>query len=319
MKADASISYRNLPLKMYELAKSFRLEKAGELTGLRRLRAFTMPDMHTLCKDLAQAREEFKKQFHLGMECMADIGFEPDEYETAIRFTEEFWKENKDFVTSLAKLLKKPVLIEMWNFRYAYFDPKFEFNIVDALDKCSALTTVQIDHENAKRYGIQYTDFDNTRKYPTILHCSPSGGIERVMYAILEKAWMKDEKHAVLPLWLSPVQARLCPMNKDFLKLAEEITAKLEKEQIRADIDDREMTIQKKILESETEWNPMAIVIGEKEKKSGKLAVRFRESGKVESMKLEEVVKIIKSKTKGFPFKPLTLPKLLTKRPVFVG
>ncbi len=319
MKANASISYRNLPLKMYELAKSFRLEKAGELTGLRRLRAFTMPDMHTLCKDLAQAREEFKKQFHLGMECMSDIGFEPDEYETAIRFTEDFWKENNEFVISLAKLLKKPVLIEMWNFRYAYFDPKFEFNIVDALDKCSALTTVQIDHENAKRYGIQYTDFDNTRKYPTILHCSPSGGIERVMYAILEKAWLKDEKHAVLPLWLSPVQVRLCPVNKDFLKLAEEISAKLEKEQIRVDIDDREMTIQKKILESETEWNPMAVVIGEKEKKSGKLAVRLRESGKVESMKLEEVVKIIRSKTKGFPFKPLTLPKLLTKRPVFVG
>lgn len=320
MKADANISYKNLPLKMYELTRySFRLEKAGELTGLRRLRAFTMPDMHTLCRDIGQAREEFKQQFRLSIECMADLGFNPDEFETAIRFTEEFWNDNKDFVISLAKMLEKPVLIERWNFRYAYFDPKFEFNIVDALDKCSALSTVQIDHENAKRYNIQYTDSDNARKYPTILHCSPSGGIERVIYALLEKAWMKGEKRAVLPLWLSPIQVRICPMNDVMLEYCQEISKNLEEKDIRVDIDDRSMTIQKKISESESEWVPMTIVIGEKEKASGKLAVRFRETGKIENMEASELVKLIKKNTEGFPFKPLSLPKLLTKRPIFVG
>lgn len=320
MKADANISYRNLPLKMYELTRySFRLEKAGELTGLRRLRAFTMPDMHTLCRDIEQAREEFRNQFNLSVDCMADLGFSPEDFETAIRFTEEFWNGNKDFVISLARLLEKPVLIERWNFRYAYFDPKFEFNIVDALDKCSALSTVQIDHENAKRYNIQYTDSDNTRKHPTILHCSPSGGIERVMYALLERAYMKDEKHAVLPLWLTPIQVRICPMNDSMLDYCQDIASELEKNSIRVDIDDRSMTIQKKISEAESEWVPMTIVIGEKERASGKLAVRFRETGKVESMEASELVKLIKKDTEGFPFKPLSLPKLLTKRPIFVG
>lgn len=320
MKAGANISYRSLPLKMYELTRySFRLEKAGELAGLRRLRAFTMPDMHTLCNDISQAINEFRNQFYLSMECMSDIGFGPDEYETAIRFTEEFWNGNKEFVISLAKALGKPVLIEMWNFRYAYFDPKFEFNIVDALDKCSALSTVQIDHENAKRYGIQYTDSDNARKYPTILHCCPSGAMERIIYALLEKAYMKDEKHATLPLWLSPIQVRLCPVNDDYLPMAQEIAEKLEKEQIRVDIDDRPNTIQRKVLDSETEWNPITVVIGEREKTSGKLAVRFRETGKVESMDTEQLIKLIRDKTKGFPFKPLSLPKLLSKRPIFVG
>jgi threonyl-tRNA synthetase len=318
MESQTNISYRNLPLKMYELTRySFRLEKAGELTGLRRLRAFTMPDMHTLCRDVEEAKKEFMRQFKLSMECMKDIGM--DDYETAIRFTEDFWNANKDFVLSLVKLVKKPVLIEMWNFRYAYFDPKFEFNIIDAIDKASALATVQIDHENAQRYGIQYMDADNKKKYPVILHASPSGGIERIMYALLEKAYMKDPKRAVFPLWLSPVQVRLCPVNDSFIKDAEAIAEKLEKEEIRADVDDRSESISKKIRDAEMEWVPLIVVIGEKEKKTKKYAVRFRESGKVENLDLKKLVKYVKDKTKDFPYKPLTLSRMLTKRPIFVG
>ena len=86
-------------------------------------------------------------------------------------------KANKDWVASLAKIFKRPILIEIWDRRFAYFDPKFEFNFVDCLDKAAALTTVQIDHENSKRYGIEYTDNDNRRKHPLILHCSPPGAI----------------------------------------------------------------------------------------------------------------------------------------------
>ncbi|MCX6818920.1 MAG: threonine--tRNA ligase [Candidatus Aenigmarchaeota archaeon] len=316
MKAQTNISYRNLPLKMYELARSFRLEKPGELTGLRRLRAFTMPDMHTLCRDLEEARKEFASQFTLAMECMKDI--EIDDYETAIRFTEDFWKANKEFVLSLVGLVNKPVLIEIWNRRFAYFDPKFEFNIIDAIDKASALATVQIDHENAQRYGIQYTDADNKKKYPVILHCSPSGGIERVMYALLEKAYMKG-KNATLPLWLSPTQVRVCPVNDSFIKDAESIADELEKECIRADVDDRTESINKKIRDAEMEWVPLIVVLGSKEKQSGKLAVRFRDTGKVENLEKKELIKRIHDKIKGFPYKSLTLPRLLSKRPIFFG
>ncbi|MFH0832437.1 MAG: threonine--tRNA ligase [Candidatus Aenigmatarchaeota archaeon] len=314
MKSGMNISYKDLPLRMYELTKSFRLEKAGELVGLKRLRAFTMPDMHTLCKDLAAARNEFRNQFELCMSCMDDL--EIGDYETAIRFTKDFWKDNKDFVASLVKIVKKPVLIEIWNFRYAYFDPKFEFNIIDASDKASALSTVQIDHENAERYGIQFTDSDNKRKYPTILHASPSGGIERVMYALLEKAYIENPKSPTLPFWLSPTQIRLCPVNDSFIKDAEKIADKFDF--ARVDIDDRTEGIARKVAEAESEWVPMIIVFGEKEK-SGDLPVRFHETGKTEKMKLEELMKLVKEKMKKYPYKPLSLPRLLSKRPTFVG
>ena len=322
MKSQMNISYRNLPLKMYELTRySFRLEKSGELVGLRRLRAFTMPDMHTLCKDLKTAREEFKNQFKLSIETMRAYGFEPDDYETAVRFTEDFWKSNRDFVVELAKLVKKPILIEMWNRRYAYFDPKFEFNFVDALDKASALATVQIDHENSKRYGITYTDADNKKKHPYVLHCSPSGSLERVMYAMLEKAWMETQegKHSILPVWLSPTQVRLCPVSDKFNKYCLGLAEKIGKENIRIDVDDTVESVGKKIRNAEMEWVPYIIVIGEKEKKSGKLAVRFRKTSQVRDMTPEELVKEIRNHTKDMPFRKLPLPVELSKRPIFVG
>jgi threonyl-tRNA synthetase len=320
MKADMNISYRFLPLKIYELTRySFRLEKAGELTGLRRLRAFTMPDMHTLCTDLDQAKSEYINQFKLAMACMAEMGFKKGDYETGIRFTQSFWASNKDFIVKLVKLVGRPVLIEMWNFRYAYFDPKFEFNFVDAMDKASALATVQIDHENAQRYGVKYVDRDGKQKFPIIIHCSPSGGIERCIYAMLEKAWMANPERAILPIWLCPIQIRLCPVNDKLIQYAKKIAEQIEKECIRVDIDDRIESIPKKIRDAEKEWIPFIVVVGEKEKKSGKLAVRFRQTGQVKAMTIAQIVKYVKGKTAGLPFKPLPLPKLLSKRPIFVG
>ncbi len=317
-----TISYKDLPIKLYELTRySFRREQSGEVVGLRRLRAFTMPDMHTLTKDMEQAKEEFKNQFMYSVKLLEEIGFTKDDYETAIRFTQDFWKENSDFIKSIVKEFGKPVLIEMWNKRYAYFDPKFEFNFVDALDKASALSTVQIDHENAERFGITYTDSDNTKKYPKILHWSPSGAIERCIYALLEKAWMDKEngKPAMLPLWLSPTQVRICPVSKEFLGDVEKIVEKLENVGIRVDIDDREETIGKKIRDAEKEWIPYVIVFGEKEKNENKISVRVRETGKVEEYSIEEFVELLKKKLEKYPQKKLPLPKYLSKRPVFVG
>ncbi|MBI4176453.1 MAG: threonine--tRNA ligase [Candidatus Aenigmarchaeota archaeon] len=331
MAANSNISYRNLPMKIYELTRySFRLEKAGELTGLRRLRSFTMPDMHTLCADMDMAKEEFGKQFRLCMRCLNDIGFGTGDYETAIRFTREFWDGNKDMVVGLARLVDKPVLIERWNFRFAYFDPKFEFNFVDAIDKAAALSTVQIDHENAQRYGMQYTGKDNTRKHPMILHCSPSGAIERVIYALLEKAHKEQRagpaitspagtRNPVFPLWLSPVQIRLCPVNDSLVKYCGDMAHELVANSIRVDIDDRVESIGRKIRDAEVEWIPYIVVVGEKEMESGKLAVRVRQTGSVISMSSPELVKVIIEQTSGFPFKPLSLPMFLTQRPGFVG
>jgi len=212
LASNAVISYRNLPLRLYEITHySFRLEKSGELSGLRRLRTFTMPDMHTICADVEQAKEEFARQFRLCMRCMRELGIES--YETGIRMTEDFLKNNRDFITSLVRLVGKPVLIEVWGQRYAYFDPKFEFNFVDSTGKASALSTVQMDHENAARYGITYVNERGERVHPIILHCSPSGSLERVIYALLEQAHkdMKRGRPPALPLWPSPTQGRVIP------------------------------------------------------------------------------------------------------------
>ncbi|WP_457752998.1 threonine--tRNA ligase [Thermococcus sp.] len=322
IKKDATISYKHLPLRMYELTRySFRREKRGELSGLRRLRAFTMPDMHTVAKDLKQAMEEFKKQYKLSMKVLKGVGLTPDDYEVAIRFTEDFWNENKDFIVELVKIIGKPVLIEMWKQRFFYFILKFEFNFVDNLDKAAALSTVQIDVENAQRFGITYYDEDGKEKHPLILHCSPSGAIERVMYAILEKqAKLRNQgKKPMYPLWLSPIQVRVIPVSEEYLDYALYIAGKLEGARIRVDVDDTGDRLTKKIRKAEKEWIPYIIVVGENEKRQGIITVRKREDGKQYEMQLEDLIKEIKQRTEGFPYKPRPLPLLLSQRPKFRG
>ncbi|MEM3138600.1 MAG: threonine--tRNA ligase, partial [Archaeoglobaceae archaeon] len=322
MLSDATITYKNLPLKIYELTRySFRKEQRGELVGLRRLRAFTMPDMHTIVKDMNQAMEEFLRQYKLAVEVLSDIGINPDDYEVAIRITRDFYEENKDFVKKIAEVLQKPILLEMWDHRFFYFVLKFEFNFIDSLDKASALSTVQIDVENAERYGITFVDSDGNRKTPLILHCSASGAIERVMYALLEKAkFMLDAKRLpMLPVWLSPTQVRIVPVSEKYLEEAKKIAEMLP---ARVDVDDRNETLNKKIRDANTEWIPYIVVLGEKEIQEGKLTVTVRSESTLEKQKriqvtVEEFKKILQKDIEGKPFLPLPLPKLLSMRPSF--
>ena len=322
MVHDAQFSYRQLPLRIYELTRySFRREKSGELAGLRRLRAFTMPDCHALCADLDQAKQEFLVRFKLSMEVLEEgLGLNREEdYELAVRFTRDFYEENKDFILSLVKLINKPALVEMWEGRFFYFTLKWEFNFVDNLDKASALSTDQIDIENAERYGITYVDEKGEKRYPLVLHCCPSGAIERGVYAMLEKAYREHRKGnvSILPLWLSPTQVRIVPVSERFFKDAEKLMDKIGDHNIRVDLDDRPITMQKKVREAETEWVNYVLVIGEKEVSSDVLPVRDRKAGKIRKMRLQELMDEIKEETKDKPYKPLTLPKLLSKRPQF--
>jgi len=328
MLHDAQISYRQLPLRIYELTRySFRREKSGELSGLRRLRSFTMPDVHAICADMKQAKEEFMKRFRLSIETLKGFGLDINDYELAIRFTKSFYEKNKDFIISLVKEFGKPALVEMWDERFFYFVLKWEFNFVDNLDKASALSTDQIDIENAKRYGIFYIDENGEKKTPLILHCSPSGAIERDLYAMLEKAY-KDQKEGrppMLPLWLSPTQVRIVPVADRFYAEAEKIAEEIAKCGVRVDWDDRPLTMQRKIREAEMEWIPYIVVIGQREVESRVLSVRDRRisgagrGGEIRKMSLEELVSEIKDLTRGKPFKPLSLPMRLSKRPRFYG
>ena len=323
MVHDTQISYRHMPLKIYELTRySFRREKSGEVVGLKRLRAFTMPDCHAFCTDLKQAKKEFVTRFNLCIDVLSDIGLSKDDYEMAIRFTKDFYEKNKKFVAGLAKIFGKPILAEVWTERFFYFTLKWDFNFVDNQDKAAALSTDQIDVENAKRYEITYTDEKGDKQYPLILHCSPSGAIERCIYALLEKAYKEQQsgKSPMLPLWLSPTQVRLIPMSDKYLEKVEEIAKEIEAQCIRVDVDDRAFTLQKRVREAETEWVPYVIVVGQRETESGVLSIRDREAhGKIENMKLNELITKIQRKLKDKPFKPLPLPRSLSKRPQFYG
>ena len=183
MAKDFQISYKQLPLKLYELTRySFRREKSGELVGLRRLRAFSMPDCHAFCKDIDQAKEEFVKRFELSLKVIEGLGISPnDDVDMVIRFTSDFYEQNKEFIKEFAARMKKPILVEIWKERFFYFIVKWEFNFVDSMGKAAALSTDQIDVENGERYNIEFVDSDGEKKYPIILHNSPSGAVERVI------------------------------------------------------------------------------------------------------------------------------------------
>jgi threonyl-tRNA synthetase len=322
MVHDAQFSYRQMPLKVYELTRySFRREKSGEVVGLRRLRAFSMPDCHAFCTNLVQAKKEFMIRFRLCVRMLDEIGLSKNHYEAAIRFTRDFYSKNEKFIASLAKTFGKPVLVEMWNQPFFYFRLKWDFNFVDNQDKAAALSTDQIDFENAKRYDITYVDEKGERHHPLILHCSPSGAIERDVYALLEKAYhdQQDGRSPMLPMWLSPTQVRLIPVSDSFLTEVEKTAAQLEDHQIRVDIDERKMTLQKRVREAEMEWVPFIVVVGQREVDSNLLPVRDRRAGKRRIMKLGQLISEVEERMKGKPSKPLPLPKYLSARLQFYG
>ena len=323
MAHDAQFSYKQMPIKLYELTRySFRREKSGEVVGLKRLRAFTMPDCHAFCTDLEQAKKEFMIRFNLCIDVLSNIGLVKDDYEIAMRFTKDFYAEHKDFIAELAEKYGKPILAEVWNERFFYFVLKWDLNFIDNQDKAAALSTDQIDVENAKRYEITYVDEKGEKQYPLILHCSPSGAIERDIYALLEKAYREQMagKAPMLPLWLSPTQVRLIPISDKYLDKVEELAKQIEARCIRVDIDDSASTLQKKIREAEQEWVPYIIVVGEKEIESGTLSVRDRElKGQQQNLTTEQLIAKVSEKIAGKPFKPLPLPIYLTKRPQFHG
>lgn len=316
MTHDMVISYKDLPLKMFELTRySFRREQSGELAGLKRLRAFTMPDMHTLCGNTQQAKDEFNSQYLKCYEWMTMLELD---FETTFRAQKEFFQENKEWYMGMIQKVGKPVLIELFDIRYAYFITKFEFNFVDLAGKASALSTVQIDVENSETYELGYTSREGKKEQFLILHTSISGSIERVIYALLEKEAKKiaDKKVPMLPLWLSPTQVRVVPITDKHVKYADEIADQLELENIRCDIDDRTETLEKKIRDAEREWIPYILVVGDREMESKKFSVRVRESGERKTISMEELGVITRSRLKGKPFDKLSLSRCLSKRPI---
>jgi threonyl-tRNA synthetase len=309
----ANLSYRHLPLRLYELTRySFRREQSGEVAGLRRLRAFTMPDMHTLVADIAQAKEEFERQFKLSIACLNTFSVP---FEMALRAEESFFKDNQDFYRKLAAQFGRPLLLELFDKRYAYWVTKFEFNYVDGQRKAAALSTVQIDVGNADTYDIKYVAEDGKAHRPLILHTSVSGAVERVLYAVLEeqsKRAARGEKPQ-FPFFLAPTQVRLIPVSHDFVAAAEDLARKLPG---RVDIDDRDEKVGRKVRDAEKAWVPLVIVVGEREVASGNYPVRARDAPE-RSMSDQEISREVEDRLVGYPFEPRNGPARLSLRPAF--
>ena len=330
MASKMNLKPNYFPLRLYEWEQyDFRREQEGELTGLRRLRGFLMPDLHTLCKDLESSVEEFKKQYVLIKNLLEDLGIQSY---VIFRTTQDFYKENKKWIIELIKSEKQPALLELWEDRYYYFILKFERPVLSAQNKSATLSTNQIDVESSleymvdnegkkrQKYNIHFTDVDGQIKYPIILHNSPTGGLERVLWGLIETAIRNKNKMVPgFKTWLSPVQVRLLTVSDKQNDYAEKILDILNREGYRADFDDREETLGKKIRQAEVDWIPYIVILGKNEEESGTVSIRKRLIGKpfgpkkstseqFNNIQLEEFLEMLQKDTRGFPKYKLPIP-----------
>lgn len=313
---DMVTSHRHLPVRLYELTHySFRREQGGEVAGLRRLRSFTMPDMHSMVRDMDMAKSEFLEQVKLCLRWLDDIGVDCT---PAIRFVRSFADEHPEFLADLMRTIDRPALIELWDERFFYFVAKFEMNFIDTADKAACLSTVQIDVENTERFGIDYVAEDGTKQRPLLMHTSVSGSVDRNVYAMLENQAMRvvrGEK-AQWPVWLAPVQVRLLPVSDSHVEGALGLASRIP---FRVDVDDRNLKLGKKVREAEREWVPYTIVVGARELSGeGALTVRPRVGEQVE-MTFDELLQRLRDETAGKPALPANTPTSVSRRPIFAG
>jgi len=314
MMKGVTMSYRQLPLRVYELSTSFRLEQSGECVGLKRLRNFTMPDLHCFCINLEQGMSEYMELFRKYTRLTESMEID---YAVAFRVLKDFYEKNKEWFVSLLKVVNKPALIEALPEMKHYWVLKHEYQAIDAAGGNTQLVTVQLDLEDAARYGIFYTDENGQKKGCIILHSS-LGSIERWMGSILEQAAKDHMKGKIpkLPVWLSPIQVRFLPVNNTHLDFALKLASNVAGYNLRVDVDDREESVSKKIRDAEVEWIPYIVVVGEREISSGTLPVRVR-GGELVNTSLEGLCSLVRKSLGERPCIPSYLPLLLSAKPRF--
>ncbi|MEM3538896.1 MAG: threonine--tRNA ligase [Nitrososphaerales archaeon] len=313
--SDSILSYRDLPLKIFELADSYRLEQRGELVGLARLRKFHMPDIHVLCRNLEEAKVEFEKIYKRCFEEGRKFGWD---YVSLYNVSKDFIDDPKglDYIRSLVRMEGNQVLIHIVESGMYYWILNIEFNFVSQQKRIIESSTAQIDVGNAERFNISYIDEDGKERRPIIIHTAIIGSLERFMADLLEKA--SSQEVPSLPTWICPVQVRFINVDNNSLEFTIKLADKFNDNNIRADIDDRSESVAKRIANAEMEWIPYIVVIGKKEVNGGKLPVRIRSLRKKMDMSDEELLKKIKDETQGWPYRPLYFNRLLSKRPRFI-
>lgn len=314
--ADSFLTWKNMPVGIYELSQlSFRFERQGEVVGLKRLRAFTMPDFHSVCLDDEHAKEVFSQQVDMCAQTEKDLKVH---YEVAFRVTKDFLAENEDWVKDVVREhIKKPVVLEVIPQMKHYWNAKVDFAAIDDLGRPIENPTVQMDIQSAKRFGITYLDENEEQKYPTILHCSPTGSLERVICSLLEKTSTDKGSKPALPLWLAPTQVRIIPVTDNHLEYAEKIYQQIRDSDVRVDIDDTPERVGKKIRNAGKEWVPYTIVVGDNEVENDSITINRRMDDTKEEVTVEQLTDEIHGLTAGLPFRRLPLPYKVSKRVKF--
>ncbi|MET1102313.1 MAG: threonine--tRNA ligase [Pyrodictiaceae archaeon] len=319
MLRDYVLSYRDLPLGMFEVADSYRLEQSGEVTLCFRLRKFYMPDLHVLVRDIKEAvkvSEEIQRIIH------DEAGKLGREYYAVYNVTKDFWENHRDLLLELVKRDGKPVLVTLYPSGIYYWVVNVEYHIIDSIGRPREIATYQFDIGNAKRFGIKYIDSNGLEKYPVIIHTALIGSIERYIYMVFDTA-VRDElrgKTPSIPTWLSPIQVRLIPLDpsSSHIDFAEKVADLLESHEIRVDIDDRREGLGKRIRDAAREWIPYIGVIGNREVSTGTINVTIRRTNDRVVLTPEELLKIVEEEISGYPRVSSTLPRYLSKRPRLV-
>jgi len=292
-------SYRDLPLRYAELAKLYRFEKSGELAGLSRVRSFCLSDAHIICTKV-QASDEIDSVLDLIDFATKELGLSKDKdyfYRLSLGDRKDSkkyfkddsaWDEAEEMLKSALKK-RKDRYIEAPG-EAAFYGPKIDIQMINANGKEETAFTVQYDFVMPKRFKLEYTSEDGGKKEAVVVHRSSIGAIERIIAFLIEKY------KGVFPVWLAPVQVKILPITDRNTKYSEELRLKLVTANIRAEIDSRNETLQAKIRDAQLEKVPYMVVIGDKEEKSGELAVRDR-SGKSNQFDLDGFVAKIKKET----------------------
>lgn len=272
-------SYKDLPLRLAEFGTVYRYEQSGELHGLTRVRGFTQDDAHLFCRP-EQVLEEFKKVIDLVMYVFTSLDFENFTAQISLRDkdnrdkyigSEENWTiaENSIIQAAAEKGLKTTIEYG----EAAFYGPKLDFMVKDALGRSWQLGTIQVDYNLPERFELEYIDSDNSRKRPVMIHRAPFGSMERFVAVLIEHC------AGNFPMWLAPEQVKVLPISDKFIPYAEEVVAFLKANDIRASVDDRNEKIGKKIRDTELMKIPYMLVVGEQEMNGGKVAVRKHGEG----------------------------------------
>ncbi|SHM93803.1 threonyl-tRNA synthetase [Chitinophaga jiangningensis] len=286
-------SYKDLPVRFAEFGTVYRYEQHGELHGLTRVRGFTQDDAHLFCRP-DQVKEEFMKVIDLVLYVFNSLGFTNYTAQVSLRDkedrskyigTDENWELAEQAIIESAAEKGLPTVIEYGE--AAFYGPKLDFMVKDALGRKWQLGTIQVDYNLPERFELEYIGADNARHRPVMIHRAPFGSLERFIAVLIEHCGGK------FPLWLTPTQVKILPISDKTQAYAEAVAAALKKADIRAEIDDRSEKIGKKIREAELAKIPYMLVLGEKEATDNLVAVRRQAKGDLGAMTLEQFVGLV--------------------------